>query len=322
MPEPISELQEGPAPPIEGLPDGAAWVPTDALTLDEEQSHGTWRWHVVFWGIFALWVFMGELRSEHLVRDLKYFSFDYGFHLLVAYIHLVFAFPLARRKQYGQYAAAVVALIILRMFVNNGDELTHIMSVGEHIPWAWHDALHVALLCAILSAIAVFIEQSARYAHDPRRQANPVRLTQTSAHALPNTAPLGTAPLGTAPLGTAPLGNNAVIENDVPSEPDAALFVSTEEGSERIDLDDLRYAEAWGNYVRLHLPGRVVLTKGPLYNVARTLPDAAFVRVHRSYVVAVEHIERVTSTAVVVEGQEIPVSKRLRASVLDRLGLA
>ncbi|MEM6784759.1 MAG: LytTR family DNA-binding domain-containing protein [Bacteroidota bacterium] len=102
----------------------------------------------------------------------------------------------------------------------------------------------------------------------------------------------------------------------------ASFFVPTDQGAERIDLDDLRYAEAWGNYVRLHLPDRVVLTKGPLYDVARTLPDAAFVRVHRSYVVAVRHIQRVTNTAVVVDEEEIPVSERHRAKVVARLGLA
>ncbi|MEM8600033.1 MAG: LytTR family DNA-binding domain-containing protein [Bacteroidota bacterium] len=105
------------------------------------------------------------------------------------------------------------------------------------------------------------------------------------------------------------------------STPGASFFVPTDQGAERIDLDDLRYAEAWGNYVRLHLPDRVVLTKGPLYDVARTLPDAAFVRVHRSYVVAVRHIQRVTSSAVVVDGQEIPVSERHRQTVTARLGL-
>ncbi|MEM9997694.1 MAG: LytTR family DNA-binding domain-containing protein [Bacteroidota bacterium] len=121
---------------------------------------------------------------------------------------------------------------------------------------------------------------------------------------------------------SAPAAASAEAGQSGASTSGASFFVPTDQGAERIDLDDLRYAEAWGNYVRLHLPGRTVLTKGPLYDVARSLPDAAFVQVHRSYVVATRHIQRVTSSAVVVDGQEIPVSERHRATVVARLGLA
>ncbi|MEM6326843.1 MAG: LytTR family DNA-binding domain-containing protein [Bacteroidota bacterium] len=101
----------------------------------------------------------------------------------------------------------------------------------------------------------------------------------------------------------------------------APLFVSTDRGAERIDLDTLRYAEAWGNYVRLHLQDRTVLTKGPLYDIEAVLPAAAFLRVHRSYVVGLRHVQRVSGSTLIVDGREIPVSDRHRKDVMTRLGL-
>ena len=112
--------------------------------------------------------------------------------------------------------------------------------------------------------------------------------------------------------GTAP-GSEATL---------GTVFVPSDGLSIRVDLAGLRVAEAWGNYVRLHLDGEAVLTKGALRTLEAELPPEAFLRVHRSYVVGLHHVERVGPASVRVGGREVPVSRARRASLLARLGLA
>ena len=63
------------------------------------------------------------------------------------------------------------------------------------------------------------------------------------------------------------------------------LVVRTSAGLERIALDDILWIGSAGNYVELHLAGRVVLHRATLSALAARLPLEVFVRVHRTALV-------------------------------------
>jgi DNA-binding LytR/AlgR family response regulator len=77
---------------------------------------------------------------------------------------------------------------------------------------------------------------------------------------------------------------------------------------------DVRYASAQGDYVRLHTPTGNPLVRMPLSALEQRWADAGFVRVHRSILVALAHVDEVRLStarpAVVVDGTELPVSRR------------
>lgn len=107
-----------------------------------------------------------------------------------------------------------------------------------------------------------------------------------------------------------------------------------------IRRDDIAYAEAHGDYVRLHIgPGagppvtphrpdssrrESVLLRQSLTNLEQVWDTAGFVRAHRSYLVNLAAITelRVTSTAglvAVTEAGEVPVSRRHSRLLRERL---
>ncbi|OFA00545.1 LytTR family DNA-binding domain-containing protein [Duganella sp. HH101] len=63
------------------------------------------------------------------------------------------------------------------------------------------------------------------------------------------------------------------------------LVVRTASGLERVSVDDIEWIGAAGNYVELHLAGRVVLHRTTITAIAARLPAQDFVRVHRTAVV-------------------------------------
>lgn len=77
---------------------------------------------------------------------------------------------------------------------------------------------------------------------------------------------------------------------------------------------DVRYASAQGDYVRLHTPTANPLVRMPLSALEQRWADAGFVRVHRSILVSLAHVEEVRLSGgrptVVVGGVELPVSRR------------
>ena len=65
-----------------------------------------------------------------------------------------------------------------------------------------------------------------------------------------------------------------------------------------------------------------VLTRANLKSIVEMLPDKAFLRIHRSYVVAVSAVLSFTRSRVVVKGQaaDLPVGAQYASQVMEALG--
>lgn len=85
----------------------------------------------------------------------------------------------------------------------------------------------------------------------------------------------------------------------------------------------VRWVEAQGDYARLHTTEGSHLVRVPLATLAERWADAGFVRIHRSYLVQLRLIAelRLVSSGyvVVVDGTELPVSRRHTRDLKDRL---
>jgi len=103
-----------------------------------------------------------------------------------------------------------------------------------------------------------------------------------------------------------------------PSPP--TLLLKDGRGLVPVPVADIRYVAAEGPYSRVHLGGRSLLVNHLLAELQERLPGKEFVRVHRSYIVALAHTSRVSLLGVEVAGQRIPVGTRYREGLKSRLG--
>ncbi|GAA1740759.1 LytTR family DNA-binding domain-containing protein [Nonomuraea bangladeshensis] len=86
---------------------------------------------------------------------------------------------------------------------------------------------------------------------------------------------------------------------------------------------DVIYVEAQGDYARLHTAAGSHLVRIPLATLEERWAPAGFLRVHRSHLVAVKHIDELHIDSgrctVRVAGTEIPVSRRHTRELRDLL---
>ena len=86
---------------------------------------------------------------------------------------------------------------------------------------------------------------------------------------------------------------------------------------------EVRYVEAQGDYARLHTEQGSHLVRVPLTTLEEQWRDAGFVRIHRSLLVALAHVEEVHMDAgrctVLVGGEELAVSRRHTRELRDLL---
>lgn len=96
------------------------------------------------------------------------------------------------------------------------------------------------------------------------------------------------------------------------------MFVKTEYRMERVDFEDILYIEGQGAYLRIFTPKVKIMTLSTFRNMESMLPAENFVRVHKSYIVALNKIESIERSIIKIGGEHIPVGQSYRER-LNRL---
>lgn len=97
------------------------------------------------------------------------------------------------------------------------------------------------------------------------------------------------------------------------------LFVKSGYDQFKVFYNEILYLEATGNYVTFVLKGKKILSRSTFLEATSLLPNNAFVRVHRSYIIAVDKIEKVERNHVVINNIMIPVSDSYRQDLNNTL---
>lgn len=87
------------------------------------------------------------------------------------------------------------------------------------------------------------------------------------------------------------------------------LFISIKADGGIVDLDvrKIFFAQSYGNYVKIFTSGKTYLASMTTNELEASLPGGQFLRVHKSYIVAVDKIEENERDVLVVNSQKIPV---------------
>jgi DNA-binding LytR/AlgR family response regulator len=105
-----------------------------------------------------------------------------------------------------------------------------------------------------------------------------------------------------------------------PRKPLDYLFFKVDKAFRKVFTQDIEYIEACGNYVKVHTTdGEALLVPGKISALTATLNEAGFVRVHKSYLVALANIQRVEGSLIQLSRATVPLSESYRAAFLSRL---
>jgi DNA-binding LytR/AlgR family response regulator len=110
---------------------------------------------------------------------------------------------------------------------------------------------------------------------------------------------------------------------DVPAELSKRIAVDVGGRTVFLERTEVHVVEAARDYVRLHTGTKTYLVRTPISAIETAWSGLGFVRVHRSYIVAVEHVTELRAddggTSVVVGDKEIPVSRTYARDLKSRL---
>ena len=93
------------------------------------------------------------------------------------------------------------------------------------------------------------------------------------------------------------------------------IFVREDKKYQQINLSDILYAEARGNYTKLVLADREIVTRQKISALGSLLSDKDFIQVHKSFIVAKKHIESIEGNRIFIREHIIPIGKVYRLNI-------
>jgi DNA-binding LytR/AlgR family response regulator len=117
---------------------------------------------------------------------------------------------------------------------------------------------------------------------------------------------------------------NETIESnkeEVKVEEQSFVFVKDNGILKRISIDDILFLEAMGDYVKVHTSQKFHVVHATLKSIEEKLPSTKFVRVHRSYIVAINKIDFIQEGTITIGKTTIPVADTHKSNLNKRLNL-
>lgn len=85
------------------------------------------------------------------------------------------------------------------------------------------------------------------------------------------------------------------------------IFVKANKRMVKVYLDDILYIEAQKNYLLIVTVKESLLSYQSISRMSERLPSDHFLRIHRSFIIALNHVDSFTHSSVIISRKEIPI---------------
>jgi DNA-binding LytR/AlgR family response regulator len=98
------------------------------------------------------------------------------------------------------------------------------------------------------------------------------------------------------------------------------IFIKSNSKFFRVNFSEILYVEGMKDYLKVHTPDYTLVTHQTMNDIEKTLPPRQFIRVHRSYLVAVGHIRSIYGNSIELGKTTIPIGINYKESVMTLIG--
>jgi two-component system, LytTR family, response regulator len=116
-------------------------------------------------------------------------------------------------------------------------------------------------------------------------------------------------------MGTADLTPSIQNQSDI-------LFLKSGTLIHKVNLHEILYFEKENVYFTLHqVSGKKIIIRSNFASLIEILPPNLFVRVHKSYLISIQHIVHIRADEVTIQKQKIPISETYKDSFFSTIKL-
>lgn len=114
------------------------------------------------------------------------------------------------------------------------------------------------------------------------------------------------------------------VTKNIPANPSVLdspdfIFLNINKTHHKVILKDILYIESLKDYVRVHTKKERLVVKGNIGSFMKQIPSNQFIRIHRSYAIALAYVKSFNQSEVDIEGQKLPIGASFRAALMGKL---
>lgn len=97
------------------------------------------------------------------------------------------------------------------------------------------------------------------------------------------------------------------------------FFLKGDKKIHQIHVDDILFIEAYGNYTKIYLKEEMIISHEKISALASLLPVDNFLRVHKSFIVAIKKIKIIEGNRVAIRSHLIPIGQTYKQRLMARI---
>ncbi len=90
------------------------------------------------------------------------------------------------------------------------------------------------------------------------------------------------------------------------------LFIKANKKMVKVDFSEIFYIEGLGDYIKIHLADKKLITNLSMKKIHSLLPQKDFYRTHKSFIISLDKIEAVEGNMTVINGNKLPIGNSYR----------
>jgi len=98
---------------------------------------------------------------------------------------------------------------------------------------------------------------------------------------------------------------------------DKTIYIKSGQQLHKVNINDILYLEKEGNYLTFFTKDRKILSRQNMKDVFEILDPEKFLRVHKSYVVGLQHMEVIETHQIKIGDAKIPVGRNYREELMN-----
>jgi DNA-binding LytR/AlgR family response regulator len=101
---------------------------------------------------------------------------------------------------------------------------------------------------------------------------------------------------------------------------DDHIFVRSNSKFFRVNFSEILYIQGMRDYLKIYTPDYALVTHQTMNDLEKTLPTRHFIRVHKSYIIALKHIRSIYGNTIELDKATIPIGVNYKESVMTMIG--
>lgn len=98
------------------------------------------------------------------------------------------------------------------------------------------------------------------------------------------------------------------------------IFVKTEYKMQRVNFKDILFIEGLKEYIIIHTRTGKIITLQTFKNLEQILPSSNFIRIHKSFLIALDKIDTLDKNSIKIAGKEIPIGEKFKSTFFKTIG--